>query len=120
MSLSVFIGYVLVVPLSTSSSNTLADLDHFRCNRDSKQRRDIPRWRTMGKQHIALNAEKKSQSLPDTVSRRTIYQLTDKKGITSRRTSIQPLINASFNDFPRVLAKSLFHRLYTSGRSPVP
>ncbi|PBL00553.1 hypothetical protein ARMGADRAFT_1072905 [Armillaria gallica] len=76
--------------LDACHSASLLDLDHFRCNRDSRQRRDIPRWRTM-----------------DTVSRRTIYHLTDKKGITSRRTSIQPLINASFNDSPRVLAKSL-------------
>ncbi|SJL06202.1 uncharacterized protein ARMOST_09538 [Armillaria ostoyae] len=75
--------------LDACHSASLLDLEHFRCNRDSRQRRDIPRSRTM-----------------DTVSRRTIYQLTDKKGITSRRTSIQPLINASFNDSPGVLAKS--------------
>jgi len=75
--------------LDACHSASLLDLEHFRCNRDSRQRRDILRWRTM-----------------DTSSRRTIYQLTDKKGITSRRTSIQPLINASFNNSPRVLAKS--------------
>ncbi|KAK0208790.1 hypothetical protein DFS33DRAFT_1380280 [Desarmillaria ectypa] len=47
------------------------------------------------------------QSPPDTVSRRTIYQLIEKKGITYCNTSIQRLINASFNDSPRVLAKLL-------------
>ncbi|KAK0233659.1 caspase domain-containing protein, partial [Armillaria fumosa] len=75
--------------LDACHSASLLDLEHFRCNRDCRQRRDTIRWHTM-----------------DTSPRRTTYQLTDKKGIASRKTSIQPLINASFNSSPRVLAKS--------------
>lgn len=90
--------------LDTCHSASLLDLEHFRCNRDFRgpylhlrQRTsyprplwDILRWHTV-----------------DTVSCRTVYQLTNKKGITSRKTSIQRLINESFNDSPRMLAKSL-------------
>ncbi|KAK0505646.1 peptidase C14, caspase domain-containing protein [Armillaria luteobubalina] len=79
----------LTAVLDACHSASLLDLEHFRCNRDCRQRRDTIRWHTL-----------------DTSSRRTTYQLTDKKGIASRKTSIQPLINASFNDSPRVLAKS--------------
>ncbi|KAK0481688.1 caspase domain-containing protein [Armillaria novae-zelandiae] len=74
--------------LDACHSASLLDLEHFRCNRERRQRRDTIRWHTM-----------------DTSPRRTTYQLTDKKGIASRKTSIQPLINASFNNSPRVLAK---------------
>ncbi|KAK0198882.1 peptidase C14, caspase domain-containing protein [Armillaria mellea] len=75
--------------LDACHSASLLDLEHFRCNRDSRQRRDTIRWHTM-----------------DISSRRSTYQLTEKRGIASRKTSIQPLINASFNNTPRVLVKS--------------
>ncbi|KAK0465610.1 caspase domain-containing protein [Desarmillaria tabescens] len=96
--------YMTAVLDTCHSASLLADLEHFRCNRDFRGPYLHLRQRTSYSRALWDVLRCKTM---DTFSRRTIHQLTDKKGFTSRRTSFQSLINASFNDSPKVLAESL-------------